>query len=676
MSDEFDKFEDREEEYPVKMTGSFGRFQTAGSYPIDFLLASFTGHDAVKELTLARKIMPDRLDFDMLMQRDIDEKRVSDKIQPYLEPREDDKLKQVIFFPPLLAAVVPVKEGRMQRYYSNDTFEKNDDICTRIWEGQFKIDYRLSDSADAYDLHIESSNGQEVVAINPNISRIHLRRPKGSKPGIELVVIDGQHRLRAIEMLAEKRSSALNNLIVPVCLLYPANSVEISERENPSVSEVFRKLFIDVNNTTELVGGHFNILLNDSRIPSLICRQFCSMTVENRGAEHLAAIEWNTKKKKDSTQIRKNRSLTSIGVLDQALTESLKRRSGVYLYLLGINEHPELSESPPAWESFTLEQREALEKVICERVIPLLDKIFFQSKEFSKCFDIYESELKKLKNRKGHDVTARQVYNQIVDYQPFDNNDAEALEKKVEETIKDLRSRNVAGILRYSIFHRALIDAWVRLLALGEQHAISPDSITNAFVFLLDECLSDKGVKFSSGMSFNLYSIYGLGGAISTNVNTKKALSDIIIAHLGGKDCLEGFLDIINLQEENRQKLKEELIAIAITGASQFLRHYENSRRSNFEKSYTVDNSIPVEKRDELARLEAERDRDVLSVKEKKLARDDISKDFDNEVTRLVEEEVTKNYAELQRTLCYDGEILSYQPFYEEDEEEAEGVDE
>ena len=62
----------RAEPWSFTRVGSYGLFSTAGSLPIEYLLTTFN-HDELSKLTLARDVRPDEMDFEMLMQRDINE---------------------------------------------------------------------------------------------------------------------------------------------------------------------------------------------------------------------------------------------------------------------------------------------------------------------------------------------------------------------------------------------------------------------------------------------------------------------------------------------------------------------------------------------------------------------------------------------------------------------------
>ncbi len=55
-----------EQIYNFRRLGNYGVFQTGGSFPVEYLLTTFTAAELSK-LTLARDIHPDKLSFELLM---------------------------------------------------------------------------------------------------------------------------------------------------------------------------------------------------------------------------------------------------------------------------------------------------------------------------------------------------------------------------------------------------------------------------------------------------------------------------------------------------------------------------------------------------------------------------------------------------------------------------------
>ncbi|MEX2258534.1 MAG: hypothetical protein WD672_07475 [Woeseia sp.] len=330
-----------EEMYNFVRRGSFGRFQTGDSFPVEYLMTTFTPAEASERLTFARDISTAHLDFELLMQRDIDEDRVREDMEPYLNRRKQpiSERRDVVFFPPLLAAIVPVEEERMLELYSDEAFDSSGTKYTkREWSPFFKLTYMNSTRPDALRL----SKGESVATVDRQQVEMSLRIPGSDQKGVKLVVIDGQHRLLAIQRVLQSAREQLKDLILPVCIVFPPLATARTKKElEPAaimtVPQVFRSLFVDVNETMRNVGGHFTILLSDDYIPDLVCRHFCAGVLRDRGEKYLATVEWNIKTRKQSYDLNREYSLTSIGILSKSLKAVLSKVARLK-YVLNIPE--------------------------------------------------------------------------------------------------------------------------------------------------------------------------------------------------------------------------------------------------------------------------------------------------------------------------------------------------
>ncbi|WP_135005517.1 MULTISPECIES: hypothetical protein, partial [Pseudomonas syringae group] len=95
--------------YEFKKEGAFGVFKTNGSVPIEYFMTSFKVDD-LTFLSYAKDVNTD-LNFDYLIQRDIDEDRARAEISQYLAAKEGEAQKEIVFLPPLLVAVVGVDQN-------------------------------------------------------------------------------------------------------------------------------------------------------------------------------------------------------------------------------------------------------------------------------------------------------------------------------------------------------------------------------------------------------------------------------------------------------------------------------------------------------------------------------------------------------------------------------------
>jgi len=186
--------------YNFERIGSFGRFYSGDSFPIEYIMTTFTVAE-LQELTFARDIRPDNIDFELLMQRDIDEERVRLEMEPYLNPSRENFTpyeirSRSVFFPPLLAAIIPTKGKAMEAYYTDEKSDialnnsNNKEHVTREWAGLFKLTYFSSSSPHAHRIQINAGENDNDSAMEVGVQcepvQLEIRVAKGSQYGAKL----------------------------------------------------------------------------------------------------------------------------------------------------------------------------------------------------------------------------------------------------------------------------------------------------------------------------------------------------------------------------------------------------------------------------------------------------------------------------------------------------------
>ncbi len=285
----------------VTLGGTIGGFTAPGS-EIEVVhistLASLadTGTGSTR---ITRDLLPVRemfevgdLNFDELLQRDLDDHRVAKDIIPYLLKNSPF----VRFFPPILAVVVPIANKRVVDYYP----------APRQTVRPHPQDPRFEEVTDTYGGCIElvrarqhgSFSGQAELKFNPDQAK--------------LVIIDGQHR--AMAMLAIRRQKSgdwgdkgrdykhfyeelaadlknpqlatqLDNIEMPVCICFFPSLVE-RDGVKPSHTTVqcCRRLFLDVNKNAKRPTKARQLLLDDSNLLSGITRSMLTLVREKAQA--------------------------------------------------------------------------------------------------------------------------------------------------------------------------------------------------------------------------------------------------------------------------------------------------------------------------------------------------------------------------------------------------------
>lgn len=221
------------------------------------------------------------LDFDHLLQRDLDDFRVSEEMVPYLlgETSSDPR-----FFPPIVAVIVPMRGGNMAEFYPqrSESAENDQGVPLKV----FRYGSVFSVKRE------ERSDGQ--LAQSPVDLCIHPTHAK-------LVIVDGQHR--AMAMLAAYRSasnkwngnefqhfykkvdlniSELNQIHLPVCIAYfPELTQETSTTTVRNLTTACRKFFLDVNRNARHPSEARQILLDDTDLVACFTRHLFNRVKSN-----------------------------------------------------------------------------------------------------------------------------------------------------------------------------------------------------------------------------------------------------------------------------------------------------------------------------------------------------------------------------------------------------------
>lgn len=676
-SEAFSIFE-QEDIYSFKKTGSFGRFSTVNSFPIEFFLTSLKASE-LNQLTFARDIKPgDRIDFEQLLQRDLDLVRVETEIKPYLMNNESQV--RTIFFPPLLVAAIPVYKNTMEEYYSDQCVE-----CIQLgkrsgylrkWEGLFKLT-QLADSN--YNIAPSLEDEKCFIGVAREPTQIEINLSNSIERGIKLIVIDGQHRLKALQEVYAENGDSLSEMAVPLCILFSPNSTRSVAKKLegngngnviPKVPEIFRQLFVDVNKNAEQVGGHFNILLSEGNMGSLICRSFCSHVLENRGVDGLSQIEWNQKKKKLSTEINRSYYLTSIGVIEKALSETFGKSKFINEYFINFNEIKDMVqplenddhlEYPKvSWDKFSLSQKKYILAQIKKNVVPLLDRLFFKSNLFKSAYQCINNEILKLKDKAetdGHGgIAYKPVLENLLEYIPIPETEryreARHNLRIFEEDVRKFKNEKCFYLLNHAIFQRAIFLVWTDILKIGNRVGLSNNFSNEYFFNLIDELESKANDIIDFRKSYCQNFIF-TSNRINTTNEVRNGLSYLILAILSDRNTRERLFISIKYDVEDKllNSFNEEIRNISYLCLNKYMNSYKKNKIKVFKASYIIDNSIDLEFRNLLQEEENKKKREMKDYKDGIISKDQITSKFDDLVDDYVKKDVLLVQNDLRRSL-------------------------
>ena len=250
--------------------------------------ASSANEEVLKHLAPVREIFHTAdLEFDEIMQRDIDDARVSSELVPYLlDARSRDLVK---LFPPIIVVVMPVQEldNRPADYYPKVETESKD-------MGDYTAEITRSGQIgqELFEFSQPCKNG---ILYEHDLVKLRLNTNRS-----KLVIVDGQHRAMALlaiyRNLKQDWSDAmrapykdyyeewtpnyikqftLNNISLPVMFCtFPA--LDTTYEGGYNVKMAARSIFLTLNKTARQVSASRNRLLDDNDLIALVLRDTLS----------------------------------------------------------------------------------------------------------------------------------------------------------------------------------------------------------------------------------------------------------------------------------------------------------------------------------------------------------------------------------------------------------------
>ena len=290
----------------IDVQGVLGTFKVPNAnLTVEYILtyASLDGGDTpngqlLDLLVPVREVFDlEALDFDHLLQRDLDDFRVSEEMVPYLlgEIPSGETLSDPRFFPPIVAVIVPVSGKSMDELYPK---------CEEKPDEDQKVLLRAFKYGDIFTVKREviKSEGGKPERLAQSLVDLCIHPTKA-----KLVIVDGQHR--AMAMLAAYRSvsnkwnrnefqyfykeidsdiSTLHQIQLPVCLAYfPELTSSKPGKEKRNLTTACRKLFLDVNRNARQPSKAREILLDDTDLVACFTRHLFNMVKRNTETDML-----------------------------------------------------------------------------------------------------------------------------------------------------------------------------------------------------------------------------------------------------------------------------------------------------------------------------------------------------------------------------------------------------
>ncbi len=279
--------------------------------------ASLERNSSSNEARLTENLLPVRealpinlLDFDALLQRDLDDHRVSISLIPYLlKPTSSGPA----YFPPIVAVLMPFSGQKPLDHFEGPqkkNFLKKDDwgdFNCAGYEGSF--------------LFGKLFHGQEN-----QLAQLKLGKLEWNKEKCKLVIVDGQHRAMALLAAARTLNGTWGNYSAQKYESFYSRAVDdcirtLSEEEktqlcsrielavnilifpDPKVDQIktARKLFVDVNQNARKASESRVMLLADDNLMSIFLRKTLNEFRTSANVFPIYGIEYDNPTKDDQT---------------------------------------------------------------------------------------------------------------------------------------------------------------------------------------------------------------------------------------------------------------------------------------------------------------------------------------------------------------------------------------
>lgn len=286
-----------QQHYANVIDGIYGVFATPAGQVCYLQTKARLSSDGSNHSKLTKALVPAReildvkqMDFNQLLQRDLDDHRIATALIPYILDTPTSPLPG--FFPPVVSVLLPfnsqqqpleyfappTREFAADPFYNNLRFEmlSYGDAC-RI---QFLVDknnqrtplplavIRWNPDSAKMVIMDGQHRAMSLIAIERTISNSWKHTPAGEKyrPFYE------EHVKRFLQKAkSEGRSIDLSHLELPVTLCWFPE--EPGQTTRPRPHTIARKIFVDVNNTAKQPSASRLVLLSDTELQNIFARE-------------------------------------------------------------------------------------------------------------------------------------------------------------------------------------------------------------------------------------------------------------------------------------------------------------------------------------------------------------------------------------------------------------------
>ena len=577
-----------------ELDGGYGVFKTEKSHKLGYLLTSMNLSELDRLETANQALNFKRIDFEQLVQRDVDYKRVQNEIVKYLQSDSDDNTgfgDSVIFFPPVLATLLPLDtDGGPLRQLSgvDESRSTRDEYICRWGETKYELELPLEETATDRKIQI---NGEERYYLK------HAATIRYNADEVKLVVIDGQHRFEALRELRRIDADAIRDVELPVCVFFSPEAIIGSTVD---LSRNLRELFVKINSTAKHVSGHFIVLLNDKSLSSLAVREFANdlKVQSNQDKIGLHLLEWNQRENSKSHQRTKGYSITTVSILADAFCKIFKNvRSnmpGILLNLQEVEGELERCENPVdiseiGEASFAQSQTYLLKQQIKEYITPSLGILLKQPRPYSNMEISFDKAISSLNEEIDNGVAKASEYKRdfLMQFREVTSADKDYIQTYNQEFESNFVIIDEDSFYFKNIFQTGYIWAWADLCkALCQKYGIDTAKVAFLVTQFTSPIVFDDTVKMFNPSREYTQQILFDGTKIKANDTSRNGVRALILSSLLNESAMSNF--VREVKAEQREDLQKDLQAIAEAEFNKYFKQYKKTFLKKITKDWRV----------------------------------------------------------------------------------------
>ena len=586
--------------YEREIDGIYGQFKTSDSIEVNYLLTNFTV-DQMNNLELASDALNFKeISFEELIQRDIDIERVDEEIvNEYLQKGKD----KVIFFPPLLVSLMAIKdEKHLEEYPAPEAvinpypYDQGKATFSCTWgDDMFQLELPLTKK----DTKTYLTHNEENHYFIKYLATLRFNAP------MKLVVIDGQHRFKALQRVIEKKErELLDNLQFPACIFFSSTKSATAT----SYLRNMRELFVTINTEAKKVSGHFVSLLNDRKLSSLCIRDLADSWKQDitRDFSYLHLLEWNQRQEGKANQITKKYSVSTVSIIATCLGNYIfndkKGYTTTILNLSPVKEDLEITAESIKFDqisedSFDIDQIPVLKQQIQENVTPSLNTLFTLPRPYKEVSQKFAEAMKNLNDliknsAPGAEQFLDDVLLQFRRTYKLDLPKVKDIESDFENLFTDVGYLSSESFYFSNLFQQALIRSWAILCNnLTIQHSIAPTTISEALISAFDKCVFNqkKGMllpdkKYSQHIFYN-------NQRILVNDNSRDQVTNLLLSSLKLKNSLKAFMEKVkeadpSIDEDKKKEIKNSVAILVDSALQEYVSAYREANNKYWSKNW------------------------------------------------------------------------------------------